>query len=534
MVLGEIQPRDVPDSLREKAASRLQYEIEPAAAPEFKVRVRVGLDGAVPEVELGPTGVKVDGELIHVRVSAPALAKTTASKKNRELVVAFPEGLFERRHWWHDRAEVLQGDRAPDGALPQEAKLDASDLGLLGDKPFRLHKPKFDPPGRGKAPPVSPRRGATLVARTALEVGQVVLREEPLLRAAPPAVVQELFSEQAEEEDPIVALAAAGLAAKRLPRERGLTLRRLALLQDLSGGEPAADVWDPLPGAGLTDAKELAQLLALLHAGSHVTDEEPCVFFALHLVGHSCRPNCVLVQDGKEYQLVAVEPVPAGAPLTLDLLQFPRAYQPQHLREAALVEAGLGHATPRGPSVRVFVCPACAKGALCPPVDGAELDALVCTQCGLEADAELLAECKAAETEHDEHPRLLVQPEGRLHPLHYLNVQLAATYLFELAPLHDQALRPEHRQVAELLVHACTRLRGTPCTPELRPLYQVLAVLWEYLNPDEEQLDEQRRYLQLVDELSAAFFPRACELDRQMLEKAFGETASRELGLITD
>jgi hypothetical protein len=129
--------------------------------------------------------------------------------------------------------------------------------------------------------------------------------------------------------------------------------------------------------------------------------------------------------------------------------------------------------------------------------------------CGHRSSEEERAACAAAEQAYDAEPSILTSPSGEISHLHWSNVQLAWSYLFELAPLEEMSLFSQHREVLHVLIDAVARLPN-PSPNTLRELYQAGSALY---GPDE--LDEQREMLERLAHVRRAFYPRDVALESE-------------------
>lgn len=281
----------------------------------------------------------------------------------------------------------------------------------------------------------------------------------------------------------------------------------------------------------------MADIARVLSEHAGLFPDDPSVFFAFSFLPHACLPNAALLRDeGPEVTLVAVLDVPAGSVLTVDRLHWPRVYSPAWVRTEHLGEMGCTCTCPlctgdHPEVVRAFVCPKCDAPELVPlaPSHSSELGRLRCRSCGHDATEDEQAACSAAEEDFDQEPTLLTAPRGQLSHLHWLNVQLAWSYLFELAPLDEPTLHEQHRAVVEVLVEAVLRLHPTASPRTLRELYQVASELYDTTGGASLELAAQERSLRRLAALQEAFFPRAAASDVQLTRKMLGPEYARVL-----
>jgi hypothetical protein len=297
-------------------------------------------------------------------------------------------------------------------------------------------------------------------------------------------------------------------------------MRRLALLAALPNDETvdAATLYSSLAPtwSDCTDEGEIAELARVLAEHATIVDE-PMVFFTFSFLSHSCAPNTALLKDaGPDVTLVALAEVGVGEDFTTDRLHMPQIYSPAYVRCEHLAEMGVVCNCPlcagSQPEVmRAFVCPKCNAGEFVPISASlsSELGPLQCISCGHACSEEERAACAAAEQAYEDEPSLLTSPCDGISHLHWSNVQLAWSYLFELAPLEESSLFSQHREVLQVLIDAVSRLPN-PSPSTLRELYQVGSAL---CGPDE--LDVQRGMLERLAQLRGAFFPRDVAVEKE-------------------
>jgi SET and MYND domain-containing protein len=89
---------------------------------------------------------------------------------------------------------------------------------------------------------------------------------------------------------------------------------------------------------GLTD-EDIARVLAILNQCSHELEDVGGggLFLYASLIPHSCVPNCNYVTEKDRIYLIAMRPIEAGEPLTLDF--SPAFYKPTVERQAALLRS---------------------------------------------------------------------------------------------------------------------------------------------------------------------------------------------------
>lgn len=402
-------------------------------------------------------------------------------------------------------------------------------------------------------------KGRVLIAKRALNSGEVVVRELPLYRGnSTSKQCKQVFNddfmallnaEDREEDDviedgldpesPLMDCISSILlskskamkseskadAARDTLRLRQMDTLCYTSLDSVPDGAPD-EIFECLQPEfqELTSRKEIYRMLHVLSSnrfGTRVGNLE--VMFAGSLFEHSCKPNCFYgtwdTDDTTSWtprSFRALGEVPEGTPLSIDYLLLPDNYAPTNMRQDELSKWNFVCTCERCCSMpeltRAFVCPACGKGELCPAKPNAD-DTFVCLSCFKVADAETVSRCLAIEAEFIETRR---PPPIRGHEVlsryHWLSFSGAWRHFMNPDAWMDVPTKA-NVLVCHLLIDCISRLYGTQKHPCLVEIYNELAKLY-----GSDDLDNQSYFLAMEHEALEACYPEeSCRQDKEAL-----------------
>lgn len=432
-------------------------------------------------------------------------------------------------------------------------------------------------------------KGRFLVARRRIEVGEVVLSEQPLFQGTHEgaysrhAFVQS-FLALADEEGAAVdddclhphsslcdCIAAIVLARRVVgssvaasnPEKGDRTLLRLRQLASLSrsGTLPMpSDCASSIREELLPDLRdlitedELVDLLQILNCNRYGSlDGTLDLMFAGSMFEHSCDPNCFVasgwrapqVASAREYR--ALRPIQEGEALSVDYMMLPQSYLGMSGRRELLAGWGFSCSCARCTVLpeltRAFVCPACDLPELCParPAPRNVSVELCCRACNKVAEASYTARCLATESaalqafspvvsEVEEAHKELLETEHMLGIFHFAKFQLAFQAWLD-GPDFDTDCSVEeiecYTAAVDRVIACLTRWCGSEFHPQLLSVYHARALLAH------GDLDAQRCFLDLERAVLSRFYPEEAALqDAEVLHMVLrkGPTSGAKVG----
>eukprot|EP00440_Ansanella_granifera_P040017 gb/GFBE01043402.1/.p1 GENE.gb/GFBE01043402.1/~~gb/GFBE01043402.1/.p1 ORF type:complete len:494 (+),score=113.73 gb/GFBE01043402.1/:1-1482(+) len=420
----------------------------------------------------------------------------------------------------------------------------------------------------GTGVPGPGQKGRYVVARSAIEAGEVILSERPLFYGSTDATKSQKVYTQAfldsseveeEEEDfeddcfhprsPLVDCVAGVMLAKQLAadassdKERrevaSLSLRQLSSLSrtavsDAMPRTVSEDLFSVLKPElqALTSEDELCGILHVLSSNRFGTSSSSMeLMFAGSMFEHSCLPNCFVgtwrhptAPDDLPQTYRALRDIAAGEAVSIDYLSLPGGYFPSVDRAKTLSGWGFACTCKRCTELpeleRSFVCPACGAPELCPRRPGGGESELQCQSCGKTPEAEYAARCFAREAslnpdgpEDGKTVEGIAEKQtendeggefGLLGRFHYLVFQALWANVAPGLP-EDAEDIPPLREAVEALIAGVSRLYKSETHPSLLDLYHLGALLTQ------GNLEAQKSFLEREHAVLKRFYPEESE-----------------------
>eukprot|EP00929_Paragymnodinium_shiwhaense_P030480 TRINITY_DN17270_c0_g2_i4.p1 TRINITY_DN17270_c0_g2~~TRINITY_DN17270_c0_g2_i4.p1 ORF type:complete len:572 (-),score=114.34 TRINITY_DN17270_c0_g2_i4:230-1945(-) len=415
--------------------------------------------------------------------------------------------------------------------------------------------------------PARTRKGRYLVAKRAIKVGEVILRERPLYYGTPAGSYNsKVFNEEFlalmdddswEEElgddelhpcSPLIDCVAGLLLSKRkaLTHEdeelRALAAERVRQFWSLV----RTSISESVPADAASEIfkvlkEEFQKIVSVeeLHAALHTIacnrfgggETDLDMMYAGSMFEHSCTPNIFLStwQAGKSdgrHHYRALRDIPEGEALSIDYLLLPDGYLPTPDRAEILGRWGFVCSCARCTSLpdlsRTFVCPHCGKPELCPSspsrrkypgaidpdgaaVTGDDTETMVCRSCGRRPTPEALAKADAHEVDLRRR-RGEGSPwfgDGTLGDCHYA-VFGYAWGCMRTGPQEIEDLQ-DYATAIEALLRCLSRFYDTDCHPQLLSLYHTMGALTA------NDIEVQKKWLGLERRCLERYYPEECE-----------------------